>query len=89
MSNFRQRFTKWYYRKGYRMEWRSCDYGDGVGEMVFHCPFWVRPLVYFFFSPCAYYREVGYEFGNTFEIVLDASLIKTGTLCIADEDTEG
>jgi hypothetical protein len=82
MGNFRERFTKWYYRKGYRMEWRT-------DEMVFRCPVWVRPLVYFFFSPCAYYREVGYDFGDAFESVwLDASQISVGTLRIADEDTE-
>lgn len=61
MSNFRIKFTKWYYRKGYRMEWKTCDFGDGVAEMIFRCPLWVRPLVYYFFSPCVYYREAGYE----------------------------
>lgn len=61
MFNFREKFTKWYYRKGYRMEYKPCDYGDGVAELVFKCPFWVKPLVYVFFSPCEYYRENGYE----------------------------
>lgn len=61
MSNLRTKFTKWYYRKGYRMEWQRCDYADGVAAMIFVCPFWVRPLVSFFFSPTTYYREAGYE----------------------------
>lgn len=43
------------------MEWKPCDYGDGVGEMIFHCPVWVRPLTWFFFSPSVYYAEVGYD----------------------------
>lgn len=52
MDNFRQRFTRWYYRRGYRM-----DYMTYTGELIFSCPLWVRPLVFLFFSPCAYYRE--------------------------------
>lgn len=55
----REKFTKWYYSKGYRMEWKTCDYGDGVSEMIFKCPWWVRPIVNVLFSPCAYYRSVG------------------------------
>ena len=61
MIDLRKKFTKWYYRKGYRMAWDPCDYADGVAAMIFDCPFWVRPLVYFFFSPCTYYREARYE----------------------------
>ena len=52
MNNIRQRFTQWYFRKGYRM-----DYIQRNNELIFHCPLWVRPLVFLFFSPCAYYRE--------------------------------
>ena len=59
--DLRTRFTKWYVRKGYRMEWKTCGFGDGVSEMIFRCPIWVRPLVEFFFSPCVYYREIGYD----------------------------
>lgn len=57
MDDIRIRFTKWYYRKGYRMIWKPCEYADGVAEMIFVCPWWVRPFVECFFSPCAYYRE--------------------------------
>lgn len=64
MNNFRAKFTKWYYRKGYRMSYRSCEYGDGVAELIFHCPFWVRPLVEWFFSPSVYYREYGLDVGD-------------------------
>lgn len=52
MNDLRARFTKWYYRKGYRMDYRPYN-----TELIFHCPWLLRPLVYFFFSPCAYYRE--------------------------------
>lgn len=55
MNNLRQRFTSWYYRKGYRMTYKP----ENV-ELRFACPFWIRPLVFIFFSPCAYYRENGY-----------------------------
>lgn len=52
MDNIRQRFTRWYCRKGYRM-----DYMHHNGELIFSCPLWVRPLAFLFFSPSAYYRE--------------------------------
>ena len=73
MNDFRARFTKWYCRKGYRMMYKPCDYGDGVAEMIFQCPFWVRPLVYMFFSPCVYYHEIGYSVGQGFEEGLSAT----------------
>ena len=57
MNDMRARFTKWYYRKGYRMMYRPCDYGDSVAELVFFCPWWVRPFVELLFSPCVYHRE--------------------------------
>lgn len=66
MNNLNQRFTKWYYRKGYRMMYKSCDYANGVAELIFFCPWWVRPFVYAFFSPCTYYSEVGTDFGEGF-----------------------
>ena len=62
MNNFRTKFTKWYYRKGYRMTYKPND-----TELIFLCPLWIRPLVYVFFSPCAYYRESGYDFAQGFE----------------------
>jgi hypothetical protein len=52
MNNIRQRFTSWYRKKGYQM-----DYMPYTGELIFRCPPWVRPLVFLLFSPCAYYRE--------------------------------
>lgn len=57
----RSKFTKWYYRKGYRM-----SYIPDTVEMVFHCPLWVRPIVYFLFSPSTYYRESGYDLAEGF-----------------------
>jgi hypothetical protein len=47
--DFRTKFTKWYYRKGY-----TVDYD---GQMVFLCPWWVRPLTAYFFSPIVYFQE--------------------------------
>lgn len=67
MINLRTKFTKWYYRKGYTMEWKTCDYGDGVAETIFHCPLWVRPLVSFFFSPSVYYVELIEDLENEIE----------------------
>ena len=61
MNDARSKFTKWYYRKGYRMNYRPND-----TEMIFSCPLLIRPVVYFFFSPCAYYREQGYDFAEGF-----------------------
>lgn len=67
--NFITKFTKWYYRKGYRMEWEPCDYADCVGRMIFTCPWWVKPLVKNFFSPVEYYREEGYLFAEAMDEV--------------------
>lgn len=62
MFNFRENFTKWYYKKGYRIEYKPLQLSGGasVAELIFKCPFWVRPLASWFFSPCVYYREAGY-----------------------------
>lgn len=69
MNDLRTRFTKWYYRKGYRMGYKPCDYADGVAELIFFCPMYVRPLAHIFFSPCAYYHEVG---NGLSEVLYDA-----------------
>ena len=62
MNDFTTKFTKWYYRKGYRMVYKPCDYADSAaGELIFICPWWVRPMVEWFFSPCVYYSEAGYN----------------------------
>ena len=63
MSDLRQRFTKWYVRKGYRMAYKPCDYADGAAELIFFCPWWVRLFVSIFFSPSVYYPEVLEETG--------------------------
>lgn len=63
MNDFRTRFTKWYCRKGYRMRYKHSNNKDGlVAELIFSCPWWVRPFVEFFFSPSVYYREVGSDY---------------------------
>jgi hypothetical protein len=63
MFNIRQRFTKWYYRKGYRMNYRPGNYTTKTVELIFSCPWWIRPFVSAFFSPCEYYREELYNKG--------------------------
>ena len=60
----REKFTKWYCQKGYRMEWQGYDYGDPMGNLVFICPVWVLPLAYLLFSPSIYYMVVGYDAMN-------------------------
>jgi len=50
------------------MTYKPCEYGDGVAEMIFYCPWWVRLAVEFFFSPSVYYKEVmtdNWEFEKT------------------------
>lgn len=66
MINLRTKFTKWYYRKGYHLVW-TASYAKDSGVMIFTCPLWVRPLVYFFFSPSVYYGEEGRELGEIIE----------------------
>lgn len=68
MDNFRERFTKWYYRKGYKMEYRK------PAELVFRCPTLVRLLVSVLFSPSVYYHEQGYDFCKEFEEGLVAAI---------------
>lgn len=68
MNDFRTRFTKWYYRKGYRMLYKHSDNDEGLtAELIFFCPWWVRLLVEFFFSPSVYYREIGDDVYTYFE----------------------
>jgi hypothetical protein len=45
------------------MVYKGCDCITNIAEIEFHCPLLVRPLVYFFFSPSVYYREIGYDVG--------------------------
>lgn len=66
MSKIKERFTRWYYRKGYRMHYKPCAYGDGVDSLVFDCPWWIKPLL-IFFSPSVYYIEYGKTISDWFE----------------------
>ena len=54
--DLRERFTKWYYRKGYRMKFDVHEL-----KLKFICPFWIKPFANTLFSPCAYYRELRVE----------------------------
>ena len=47
----RSRFTRWYFRKGYRAAWNL-----HAGSFEYRCPLWVKPLL-FLFSPSVYMHE--------------------------------
>ena len=51
MENLKKRFTRWYVRRGYR--YGHTDYF----EVYYICPVWVKPLLYFLFSPSVYIVE--------------------------------
>ena len=48
--NIKKRFTKWYVKKGYKFGY------DSSNVAVWHCPWWVKPLL-IFFSPSVYFAE--------------------------------
>ena len=60
MRKLRRKFTKWYYRKGYK-----ATYLYTVDNYVFSCPWYVKPLL-FLFSPSIYNREIGKKFTREF-----------------------
>lgn len=66
MNNLRERFTKWYYRKGYRAVYKDSGPGSKDVELIFYCPWWVIPLVWFFWSPSAYWTELGHDYADAF-----------------------
>ena len=49
----RKRFTKWYFKRGYRF-----GYKVNTDVAVWDCPWWVKPLL-IFFSPSVYFYELG------------------------------
>lgn len=55
--DFRTKFTKWYYKKGYKIDFEVVGFADGVGQMVYLCPWWIKPLTAYFFSPTVYFNE--------------------------------
>ena len=67
MNNFRhninRKFTYWYIKRGYTFEYDNY-------EPVWHCPWWVRPLL-IFFSPSIYLmRKCGDLFCENFRKAL-------------------
>ena len=60
MHKLRRKFTKWYYRKGYK-----ATYLYTTDNYVFSCPWYVKPLL-FLFSPSIYNREIGEELTRGF-----------------------
>lgn len=64
-SKLKEMFTKWYIKRGYTFEYdfsnidNYVDYiatPDNLPQAVWHCPYWVRPLL-IMFSPSIYYIE--------------------------------
>lgn len=66
MNKFKARFTKWYIKRGYRFIYNFNNvpvYHDGflstpcgMPEILFICPWWVKPFL-IFFSPSVYSAE--------------------------------
>ena len=90
----KQRFTKWYVKKGYKFRYDflsvsvvgdelfplACD----VPRTVFNCPFWVKPFL-IFFSPSVYFAEaVGKTICNAFLEGINKALSKEADTNEAD-----
>lgn len=64
IKKVREKFTKWYVKRGYTFGYRTVPiYDDGflklpsmTGDEYWHCPWYVRPLL-IFFSPSVYMIE--------------------------------
>ena len=57
--NIKKRFTKWYVKNGYKFGY------DSSHVAVWHCPWWVKPLL-IFFSPSVYFMICGKMFTDGF-----------------------
>ena len=57
--NIKERFTRWYIKKGYTFDYGFKETGKYEFEMEMHfdCPRWVKPLCVFF-SPSVYLHDV-------------------------------
>ena len=73
ITELRERFTKWYYRKGYRAYYKDVSFGFSEIELVFQCPWYIKPLVYILWSPSVYYEEFGREICNWFEYGIETA----------------
>lgn len=67
--DFRTKFTKWYYRKGYKLNYERVDYADSVGRVVYTCPWWVKPLTAYFFSPSVYFEARRDDMRKTLDLI--------------------
>ena len=77
MIDIKERFTKWYIRKGYRFYYKvnpikslytddDIKFFDSDLEAKFLCPWYIRPLL-IFFSPSVYmYEEYGKQIAKSF-----------------------
>ena len=66
INNLRERFTKWYYRKGYRVRYNDPGPGFKGVELIFSCPWWVRPLVRILWTPSVYFYMSGIDYAEGF-----------------------
>ena len=65
MRKMKKRFTKWYVKKGYKFGYEKIEtIGDDVFQIpvkmpkaYFICPFYIKPLLLFLFSPSIYTAE--------------------------------
>ena len=58
---YKERFTKWFYHKGYRMGYRDKGPGFSDVETVFRCPLWLKPIAWIMLSPSVYHAELGQD----------------------------
>ena len=86
MKRIRERFTKWYIKRGYKFGYGACKvYTDGVlvtpmemPKSYFICSWYVKPLL-IFFSPSVYFREaIGRVFVENFKRGLEEALKERG-----------
>ena len=66
----RKRFTKWYFKRGYRFGYKVDN-----GVAVWDCPWWVKPLL-IFFSPSVYFYELWNNNARYWRIGYSASTLR-------------
>ena len=70
----KQKFTKWYVKRGYQFEYDFMDPLMCTSKPIWTCPLWVRPFL-IFFSPSVYCQEsMGKLMIGWFEKGLEAGL---------------
>ena len=81
----KKRFTKWYVKKGYKFGYEKIEtIGDDVFQIpvkmpkaYFICPFYIKPLLLFLFSPSIYTAEAyAKPFIDGFKLGLEKSKLQ-------------